>query len=314
MTLPSQTAELVALLEARFPAPDFATADEATLRAYLEQSRANTSTPAPVTEAVGAVHDVVTGPLGIAARVYVPVDPVPAGGIALYLHGGGWATGSVEMGDALCRRLANRSGCVVVSSTYRLAPEHPFPAALDDVRAALDWTVAHAAEHGADGSRVALVGTSAGGNLAAATCLRVRDEGGPTIALQVLAYPVLDGSMSSRSYRTNGTGCFLTAAQMAYYWRCYVPDGEQRLHPYASPSFADDLRGLPPAVVVTAEFDPLRDEAETYSQRLTTSHATSRLYRATGQLHSFLAMLGANPAADELTDVIARALREHLAP
>lgn len=295
-------------LEARFPSPDFASMTPEAEAAYIAQSRLNTSVATPG-ETVARTVEVRIGEHELPGRVYIPDGLSTPAGIVLYLHGGGWATGSIEMNDALCRALANRAGAVVVASSYRLAPEHPFPAAADDAYAALQWVAAHASDHGADPARLAIVGSSAGGNLAASACLRARDEHGPAIALQVLLYPVLDSGMTSRSHKSNGTGYFLTAAQMRFYWDKYVPDPDQRADPYASPMHATDVSGLPPTVVLTAELDPLRDEGETFAHRLTAAHVPTRLYRANGQIHSFLSMLGTLPAADEFLDVVAAEIR-----
>ena len=313
MALPPETAALLRQLNERFPPPDFARMDAAAAAAYLASSRALTATPPASPEVVDAVHDMRIGEHRIGARVYRPLTAVAGGGVALYLHGGGWVTGGLEMNDGVCRALANRSGCVVVASTYRLAPEHPFPAALDDVGEAWRWVHDHALDYGADGSRVALVGTSAGGNLAAAACLR---EAALPPALQLpppwflgLAYPVLDGTMSSESYRANGAGLFLTAVQMTWYWAQYVPDAAARARPDVSPALADDLSGLPPTLVISAEFDPLRDEAEAFALGLATSGVPATLYRARGQLHSFLSLLGSVPEADRCLDLLAAAVR-----
>jgi acetyl esterase len=313
MNLPPQTAALLRQLTERFPPPDFARMDTAATAAYLASSRAATATPQAAAEPVDTVHDVRIGERRIAGRVYRPLTAVAGGGVVLYLHGGGWVTGGLEMNDGVCRALANRSGCVVVASTYRLAPEHPFPAALDDIGEVWRWVHAHAGDFGADGSRVALVGSSAGGNLAAAACL---GEAAPSPAPRLppplflgLAYPVLDGTMSSESYRTNGEGLFLTADQMAWYWAQYVPDAAERARPDVSPALADDLSGLPPTLVISAEFDPLRDEAESFALRLATSGVPTTLYRARGQLHSFLSLLGSVPEADRCLELLAGAVR-----
>jgi acetyl esterase len=311
-TLPAATQALVDQLQQRFPAPDFTQMTPEIEQTYLSASRAATSQPAVAGEPVAEVVDVSIGQGALPGRVYVPGSGSEPAGVVLYLHGGGWVTGSIEMNDNVCRALANRSSCVVVAAGYRLAPEHRFPAAFDDAVAALAWVVGHAGEHGGDPTRLAVVGSSAGGNLAAAVCLHARDTDGPRIALQVLLYPALDSSMGSRSYRNNATGCFLTAAQMRWCWQQYVPDVAQRRDPYASPAFAADLSGLPPTVIVTAEFDPLRDDGETYAQRLTAARVPTRLYRANAQIHSFLTMLGVVPEAETFLDLVAASVHEHV--
>ena len=205
----------------------------------------------------------------------------------MHFHGGGWLTGSIEMSDDACRFLANRSGCVVMSAAYRFAPEHPFPAAADDAYAAFEWAAAHADDYGSDGTRVAVLGTSAGADLAAAICLRAVDTHGQLPVMQVLAYPPLDATFRSQSFVDNATGYYLTADQMRWFWSKYVGQSSPD-HPYLSPLYAADLRGQPPAVIITAEFDPLRDDGERYAERLTRRRCRSRIAPCRGsdpQLH-----------------------------
>jgi acetyl esterase len=220
----------------------------------------------------------------ILLRVYTPAGspPFPA---HLYIHGGGFFMGAAEHFDANCQNIAADSGCVVASVDYRLAPEHKFPVAADDCYAALRWLVDHAAELGVDPARISLGGGSAGGNLAAVVALMARDRGGPPLVFQVLEIPVTDLTMSYPSVVENGTGFMLTAEGMRQYVHFYLRDPADAKHPYASPIFAEDLRGLPSALVMTAECDPLRDEGEAYGERLRDAGVTVTIRRWAGQIH-----------------------------
>lgn len=262
--------------------------------------------------AVDRVEDLrIPGPGGdIPARAYSPPAPGP---LVLWFHGGGWVLGGLEDSDALCRTLCNEVGAVVVSVDYRLAPEHPFPAAVDDCMAATAWAVAHAGDIGADGTRVAVAGDSAGGNLAAVTALGARDDGGPQLSFQLLVYPVTDASMTAGSIEANGEGYFLTAASMRWFWDLYVPKPSERTDPRASPLAAEDMAGLPPTLVITAEFDPLRDEGEAYGRRLAEAGVPTQVSRYDGMIHGFLPMASLFDAAGRATDEAADALRRALA-
>ena len=263
---------------------------------------------------VGAVEDrTVTGPHGdIPVRVYTPSadqigSTIPA---VVYLHGGGWVFMSIESHDGICRRLAAESGAVVVSVEYRLAPEHPFPIPLDDCDAAISWVAAHAVEIGAEPGMLAVMGDSAGGNLAAAATLVARDRKRPHLAAQVLVYPALDPARDTPSYRENGAGYLLDDPGMEWFWQQYLQDDEHEKNPLAAPARADDLRGLPPATVITAEFDPLRDEGEAYATRLSESGVVARTHRVPGMLHGFLGMPAMFDEANDAMGIAARALRE----
>jgi len=226
----------------------------------------------------------------IPVRVYTPQDAigVPAP-LLLWLHGGGWVIGDLDTADATARALANRSGAVVVSVDYRLAPEHTAPAALDDALAALTWSVENAELLGVDASRVAVGGDSAGGNLAAVLCQRVRDEFGPDIDFQLLVYPVVDCTLSHASIEENAEGYFLTKDAMVWFCGHYLGDVDPK-HPSVSPLHADSLAGLPPALVITAEFDPLRDEGEAYAAALREAGVSVDAIRYAGQIHNFVGM------------------------
>ncbi|MGI8550720.1 MAG: alpha/beta hydrolase [Dehalococcoidia bacterium] len=245
------------------------------------------------------------GPDGeIPIRIYAPrsIAPLPA---LVYFHGGGWVVGSIETHDAVCRSLSNAAGCMVISVDYRLAPEHRFPAAAEDAYAATRWLAEHAGEVGADAKRLAVGGDSAGGNLAAVVTLMARERGGPLLVYQLLIYPVTDSDLDTASYRQNGDGYLLTKAGMAWFWDHYIPAGaHDRQDPYASPLRAPNLRDLPPALVITAEYDPLRDEGEAYATRLRESGVQATYSRYDGMVHGFVAL--ATPI-DRRADAIAEA-------
>jgi iron complex transport system substrate-binding protein len=227
-------------------------------------------------------------------RVYRPLDagegPLP---VILWFHGGGFVIGDLAQADGDCRRLATCVGAVVVSLDYRLAPEHPFPAAPEDCFAALRWVAANAGAIGGDASRLAVGGDSAGGNLAAVTSLLARDRNGPALRFQLLVYPVTDLTRFDRpSTLENATGYFLTRAAMMWFTSHYAPRPGDAANPCVSPLLAADLGGLPPALVITAEHDPLRDEGEAYAARLREAGVPTTLSRYAGTIHGFFTMHG----------------------
>jgi acetyl esterase len=229
----------------------------------------------------------VPGPNGdVPVRIYRPPSTAPLP-LHVYFHGGGWWTGDLEMVDDECRHRAHGVPCVVVSVDYRLAPEHPFPAPLDDCFAATLWTCENGASLGGDASRLSVGGASAGANLAAAVALRARDGGAPPLAYQVLECPAFDPELASASMRELGDDYMLTRDGLAVAWGYYLSRPEDRADPYAAPLRAGDLRGLPPALVVTAEYDPLRDEGEEYGRRLASAGVPVRVTRYPGVLHGF---------------------------
>jgi acetyl esterase len=234
----------------------------------------------------------VPGPDGdIPVRVYTPAEATSADrGVLVWFHGGGWVIGDLETADPTCRMLAEGSGCVVVSVDYRLAPEHPAPAALDDCLAALVWTAENAELLGVDATRIAVGGDSAGGNLAALVCQRVRDDFGPQIDFQLLVYPVTDLTAGLPSYTENGEGYFLTRSAMEWFIAHYLAGAIDPKDPSVSPLHAGSLAGLPKAMVITAEFDPLRDEGEAYALRLRESGVEVEAIRYDGQIHGFFGM------------------------
>jgi acetyl esterase len=228
------------------------------------------------------------GPGGsMALRIYTPLGngPFP---LIVFFHGSGFVVCSLDTHDGMCRNLCAGTGCVVVSVDYRLAPEAKFPAATDDCLAATRWAVDNAAALGADPGRVVIAGDSAGGNLAAVTALRIRDEGGPHLLGQLLIYPVTDHiEADTPSMQENAEGYGLTRAGMAWFWNHYLANKADGLHPHASPFRANDLAGLPPALVVTAEYDPLRDEGEYYADRLRQAGVPTQMKRWDGMNHGF---------------------------
>ncbi|MFE2327504.1 alpha/beta hydrolase [Streptomyces sp. NPDC059385] len=273
--------------------------------------------PAAARPRVGAVEDrSVPGPPGappVPVRVYLP-DPEQWPGprpTVVFSHGGGWVLGDLDTHDTTARNISRAAGAAVVSVDYRRAPEHRFPAALEDVHAALCWAGAHLDELGGAPEALVVAGDSSGGNLAAASLLLARERGGPAVALQVLVYPALDAAQDSASYRSDAEGCFLTAAHMRWFWAQYLgPDGRPD-DPLASPVRADPA-GLPPAHVVVAGCDPLRDEGVAYHRRLNETGITSVLDVRPGLFHGFLALAGVLPVARAALDGLGGAIRSTL--
>jgi acetyl esterase len=248
------------------------------------------------------------GPIGL--RCYRPESPAKLLPILVYLHGGGWVLGDLDSHDSVCRALANRSGHLVISVDYRLAPEHPFPAGLEDAYAAVCWIADNARQLGGDAARLAVGGDSAGGNLSAVICLRARDEDGPQIAFQLLIYPATDFEMKSASQRTFAEGYLLTRANQLWFHRLYL-GGRQDLTDWRlSPAHAADHSRLPPAYVLTAQFDPLRDEGEDYAAKLLRSGVPVGAWRIAGQIHGFITMGGLIKAAHVAIDELGRALKD----
>jgi acetyl esterase len=228
----------------------------------------------------------------------------------VFFHGGGWVICDLNTHDVECSALARRAGAVVVSVDYRLAPEHKFPAAVEDCYAATVWVASHAAELGIDPQALALCGDSAGGNLSAVVSLKSRDEGGPAIALQTMVYPVTDlASFGTPSYVEFAEGHHLTRSEMEWFRDLYLRDTADGANPYASPLLAPNLAGLPPALILTAECDPLRDEAEAYAKRLAEAGVPVTCTRYAGMIHPFFALSGVIPQAFDAFDQIAEAVR-----
>jgi len=263
---------------------------------------------------VAAVADqAVPGPGGdLPVRVYTP-EGEPPFPIVVFFHGGGWVVGTLDTYDPLCRALAAAVPAVVVSVDYRLAPEHRWPAAVEDAYAATLWASRHAAELGGAQHRLAVAGDSAGGNLAAVVALGARDRGGPAIAFQLLVYPALDAAGDTGSWREYADGFYLTAAGMRWYWDHYL-GGADGAAPDASPRRAAFLGGLPPALVVTADHDVLRDEGEAYAARLREAGVAADVRRVEGVVHGFFRWRAVTGAADAALQEAAAALRSALAP
>ena len=222
-------------------------------------------------------------------RVLVPLER-PAG-VIVYYHGGGWVVGSIDETDTVARKLAERTSCSVVLVDYRLAPEHRYPVAVEDSWAALEWVGEHLESIAAPGAPLFVAGDSAGGNLAAVMALRARDRGGPAIAAQILIYPVTDADFECPSYVDPENQLLLTREAMVWFWDHYAPDAERRSEADASPLRAADLADLPPAVVLTAEYDVLRDEGEAYAERLREAGVPVDFQRYEGQTHGFFTLL-----------------------
>jgi len=276
-----------------------------------EQLRAITADPGE--PAVGEVTEAtVPGPTGeIPVRAYLPEGEPPFPTVA-YFHGGGWVVGDLDTHDRTCRTLTDAAGCLVVSVDYRLAPENPFPAAVEDVYAATEWLGEHAGEFGGDPGRLAVAGDSAGANLAAVVSLMARDLGGPDVDHQVLVYPVVDDDVYESS-RENREGFGLDGQVGRWFDGCYITSEVHRANPYLYPMKACDHSGLPPATVLTAEFDPLRDEGIAYAERLAEAgvRVTQRNYE--GMIHGFFSMLQEPfdlDAAHDAMDVVADDLAE----
>jgi len=280
-------------------------------RKVLEDAQAK-----PVGKLPADIEDKVlpVGPTGeVSVRIFRPPNPKGRLPTVMYFHGGGWVVGSVAVSDPFCRALANASGCAVVSVEYRLAPEDRFPAAADDAYAATRWSADHAADLGIDASRIAVGGSSAGGNLAAVVALMARERGTPSIAFQLLHVPVVDHDFDTPSYRANGAGFGLTLKGMRWFWDLYAPDPKMRDEPYASPLRAKDLSGLPPAHVVTAECDPLRDEGKAYAMRLQRAGVAATYVEYPGMVHGFTGMAMSIPMGRTAIDDMGAALRTALA-
>ncbi|MDM0045113.1 alpha/beta hydrolase [Variovorax dokdonensis] len=302
-----QARALIDLMAARGVPPTHTLSPEEARRLYRE--RRSFTQPDPPD--LARVEELVApGPHGdIALRLYAP-QPASAGAlpVLVYYHGGGWVIGDLDTHDVLCRQLALGAGCAVVSVDYRLAPEHRFPVAVDDCVAATAWVCEQADRLGLDPARVAVGGDSAGGNLAAVVALHARDQGGlPPIALQLLIYPATDQRRGAPSHAANGEGYLLTRQSMDYYHDHYLVDARSDTDWRASPLLHQDLSRLPPALVITAGYDPLRDEGLQYAQRLTESGNHAVLVNFERMVHGFILM---GRALDEADAAIALCVHE----
>jgi acetyl esterase len=292
--------------------PDFSDIGPAEARDMLEQLY----TTDPDIEIESIEDRTVDGPAGdVPVRVYDPGTEGTDRPLVVYAHGGGWVVGSIDTHDGTCRKLAATTGYPVVSVDYRLAPEHPFPAGLRDYYAALGWARGVAPALGADPERVVVAGDSAGGNLAAAAALLARDQGGPNIAHQLLVYPVTGDATATDSYTENAEGYFLTAEQMGWFRAQYFASDTDEGNIYALPRRGADLSGLPSATVVTAGFDPLRDDGTAYADRLASAGVPVEQYNYDDMIHGFFSMISepvdldrAHAAYDDVVSALQDAL------
>jgi acetyl esterase len=266
-----------------FPPPHMVTPEQARLNA---KARPRAAGP----EVATVTDRSIPGPgPNIPVRIYTPGGngPFP---IVVWFHGGGWVLGDLDMADATARHLTVGAGCVVVSVDYRLAPETKFPGPAEDCYAATQWVAQHAAAINGDAQRIAVGGDSAGGNLAAAVALMARDRRGPELVFQLLVYPVTQRDFTTNSYQQRAEGYMLTTASMQWYWEQYLQHPADATNAYAAPLAATDLQGVPPALVITAEFDPLCDEGEAYGARLQAAGVPTTCTRYPGMIHGFFGM------------------------
>ena len=275
------------------------------------QYEARTALMAPAADVAVVAERTIEGPGGpLRVRLYTPhgTGPFP---LLVFFHGSGFVLCSLNTHDGMCRNLCAGAGCVVVSVDYRLAPEHKFPAGVEDCLAATRWAASQAAALGADPARIAVAGDSAGATMAAVTALRVRDEGGPALRGQLLLYPVTDyHTPGTPSYEENGEGYGLTRDTMKWFWSHYLSDPAEGLHPHAAPLRASVLSGLPSALVITAEYDPLRDEGELYAEKLRAAGVPVALTRYDGVNHGFMFWVGVVDKAGAAMDQSCRWLRQ----
>ncbi|MBF6475658.1 MULTISPECIES: alpha/beta hydrolase [Nocardia] len=293
MPLTPEAQVIVDAAAAAFPALGTEVLDAAEARRLLAARPASAAEPIPVAQ---ARERRIPGPPGeseVRVRIYRPESAPRPAPVVMFCHGGGFVICGLDSHDRFCRAMAVGAGAIVVSVDYRQAPEHRFPAAAEDAYAALCWVADDAESLGGDPARLVVAGDSAGGNLAAVTALMARDRGGPKIARQLLLYPMLDPACATESYRANAEGYFTTAAHLRWYWSQYL-GSHDGADPYANPLTAD-LSGLPPAYIVTAEFDPLRDEGEDYGLRLRNAGVEAEIHRYDGMFHGFMSMAGHLP-------------------
>ena len=267
-------------------------------------------------EAVNGVrYDFIPGPTAdLPVRVYRPLrgaEDEPSPGL-IYFHGSGWVVNNIALVDSVSRAISNRTGCVLVAVNYQKAPEHKFPIPFDDCYSATEWVFENADQLGIDANRIGVIGDSAGGNLAAAVTLKARDVGGPRIAYQVLIYPAVQYGWDTPSSLANAEGYLLERAGMEYFWNHYVRDPSDGQNAYCAPLAAADHSGLPPALVVSAEFDPLCDDGEYYSEKLRAAGVPVKFSLYEGQIHGFLGMAGIMDETQTLLDEIGSEVRSAL--
>lgn len=284
-----------------------------TLTPEEARKTADFSQLAGIPEEVGKVENrTIPSPKGeIPVRIYTPKGQGPFPALIFY-HGGGWVIGNLDTVDVPCRLLTNRANCVVISVDYRMAPEHKFPAAAEDAYAAFRWVVENGFLIQVDADRVAVGGDSAGGNLAAVVALMDKESTNPSLAFQLLVYPVTNHSYETESYQENADGYLLTKDSMIWFWNHYLREKQDGQNPYASPLLAENLSGLPPALVITAEFDPLRDEGEAYVNRLKEAGVQVEHTRYNGMIHGFFWMPGVLEQGRKAIEQAANALTKAL--
>jgi acetyl esterase len=302
----SQVAEFLERVRS-VQAPSYKLGVEAARKSSRECESAYEWTSTPGVDVSDRTIPVKGGSIPI--RVYRPAsaradENLP---VLMYIHGGGWVVGWVDSLDldSVCRYISAGADCVVVSVGYRLAPEHKFPIPVEDSYAALQWIAYHASELRIDADRLAVAGESAGGNLTAAVSLIARDRDGPSIIFQIPVAPVIRSYFETKSYEGYGKGYGLDTEEMMWYWDQYVKNDADRTNPYAAPLSASDLSRLPPALVMTAEFDPLRDEGEEFGEKLRDAGVPVKILRAEGNVHGFLAL----PFGEEQRRILVEELR-----
>ncbi|MGG1658052.1 alpha/beta hydrolase [Brevibacillus sp. NRS-1366] len=306
MPIDPQVKDLLQRLERAGGEPLYKLSPEEARRA-LAASRASIN---EIVSSVASVEDVeiVSPDGGIPLRIYTPAGTGPFP-ILVFFHGGGFVLGDLEMVDRMCRFFSDKAKCLVVSVAYRLAPEHKFPAAVEDASFTVNWVAENAARLNGDHARLAVGGESAGGNLATVVSQLARDTGGPSLVFQLLIYPVVRFDFATPSYEEHGHSNNLTIDEMKWFKEHYL-ERDQEKHPLASPLFAPDLSNLPPALVITAEYDPLRDEGEEYADRLRSFGVPVTGIRYQGMVHSFLNYSGEVEESKKALEEISEQLRQ----
>ena len=308
MTMDPQIAAILEALTSQ-GSPDWSTMNAEVLRAASKMPPPETPQP------VGAVRDIsIPGVVGdIPLRLYQPTGTVEGLPLLVYFHGGGFVIGDLDSHDNLCRAFCQALPAVVVSVDYRLAPEHRFPAAVEDALAATRWAANEAVALGADPARLLAGGDSAGGNLAAVACQIARDSGGPEITHQILLYPVCDTDLGRDSYQHLGQGYFLETPMMQWFWDQYLPEAGLRKDPRAAPLRAANLSRLPAATVITAGYDPLNEEGNLYASALHEAGVNVHHREVPGVIHGFMSFIGVAEVADQALAEVVAAVQRSLA-
>lgn len=308
MALDPAAQALIDVMDAVFPRLDEAKdGDEARAAVAAAMAAMPVAEPDPILHVEDRAIAVDGGE--IAVRVYRPTAE-PNAPVVVFFHGGGWVLCDLDSHDSTCRRIANDSGCVVVATEYRRAPEFRFPVPVEDCYAALLWAHANAADIGGDPDRLAIFGDSAGGNLAAAVAQMSRDRGGPVLKLQILAYPVIDARCDTPSHKRFGRELNLSSSEVKWCWDQYLSSPADAANPYASPNRAASLAGLAPALIISPEYDPLCDEGAAYAAALTAAGVPTTYSLYPGMIHSLLAFSAALPPAEQAFAEIAAALHQ----